>query len=189
MKRLLHLAARVYPAAWRRRYGVEFRALLDENAPRWHDMADILIGGLQMRLAHTRPAIAVMAFGAAGAIAAAGIALATVGRFVSTGTMHIQPAARPAAAAVVRLEVTSADARQAQHVAADLMSRIVEANMTRSASEPPGTVVQIIDPSAEPRTAVPPRRIAAAGIGGLGGGALVGMLFGRRRRRPSPTTS
>jgi len=246
MKRLLRLAARLYPAAWRNRYGVEFQALLDDNTPRWRDLADILIGGLEMRLAHAHTGIAVAAFSAAGAIAAAAIAFATFDRFVSAGTMHIRPAAQPAASAVVRLEdrvpglardafndaflgyvietrglyrrerdraqtsmttlvtrmrgdigldllsptlvrvsFTSTDAQQTQRVVTDLMSRLVEANLTRSVSEPSATVVQVIDPSGEGRIDVPPQRVAAAGIGGLGGGALVGMLFGLRRRRPS----
>jgi len=42
MKRLLRLAARAYPAAWRVRYGVEFEALLDEVKPRWRDIVDVL---------------------------------------------------------------------------------------------------------------------------------------------------
>ena len=31
IRKLIHLAARVYPAHWRQRYGVEFAALLDDS--------------------------------------------------------------------------------------------------------------------------------------------------------------
>jgi hypothetical protein len=43
------MAAWLYPADWRRRYGVEFQCLLDDTSPRWRDLLDVLLGGLQMR--------------------------------------------------------------------------------------------------------------------------------------------
>lgn len=49
MRRLIRMAAWLYPAEWRRRYGVEFQCLLDDTSPRWRDLFDVLIGGLQMR--------------------------------------------------------------------------------------------------------------------------------------------
>jgi len=50
MRRLIRMATWLYPAEWRRRYGVEFQCLLDDASPRWRDLFDVLGGGLQMRL-------------------------------------------------------------------------------------------------------------------------------------------
>jgi hypothetical protein len=42
MKRMLKLLARLYPAEWRRRYGAEYEALLEEKTPRVRDLFDVL---------------------------------------------------------------------------------------------------------------------------------------------------
>jgi LPS O-antigen subunit length determinant protein (WzzB/FepE family) len=41
MRLLLRFAARLYPRAWRERYGAEFEALLDDAHPRWTDLFDV----------------------------------------------------------------------------------------------------------------------------------------------------
>ena len=82
---------------------------------------------------------------------------------------------------VAQVSFTSADARQAQQVARDLVSELIRANLyERSAS-----VVELIDPPDEPRVSVSLRRVAAAGLDGLGGGALIGTLIVLLRRRPA----
>jgi hypothetical protein len=53
MRRLLRLAAWLYPPAWRTRYGAEFAALLEDSEPGWHDLLDILKGALTMQLTST----------------------------------------------------------------------------------------------------------------------------------------
>jgi uncharacterized protein involved in exopolysaccharide biosynthesis len=50
MKRLLHLAMRLYPAQWRARYGVEFQYLLDDSRAGWRDLLDVARTGLHLRL-------------------------------------------------------------------------------------------------------------------------------------------
>jgi hypothetical protein len=244
MKRLLRLAARLYPAAWWDRYGVEFQALLDETKPRWRDIVDVLNGGLRMRLKRAHPALTVAVFGIVGALGAGATAFSTAERFASTGTMtvrlggpstasetakleNVMPRLARAAFSrdtligiiekhqlyrseraqssvervvnrmrgdigiqlishsVVQVSFISADARQAQQVARDLMSELVRANLY----ERSGSVVQLIDPPDEPKVSVSPRRVAAAGLGGLGGGALVGTLIGLLRRRPTRPAS
>src|SRR5262245_60102031 len=92
MKRWLHLAARLYPAVWRARYGVEFQALVDETTPMWRDIVDVLNGGLQMRLRRAHPALTAAAIGVVGALASAAIAFNTAARFASRGTMNVRPA-------------------------------------------------------------------------------------------------
>src|ERR1051325_839280 len=93
MRRLLRFAARLYPAAWRDRYGIEFQALLDETEPRWRDVVDVVIGGLQMRVGSAHPALTVVAFSMVGAAAAAENAYNVVDRFASRGTMNVRPPA------------------------------------------------------------------------------------------------
>jgi hypothetical protein len=43
-------AIRCYPSAWRKRYGAEFAALLEDVGPGWRDWWDVARGGLKMRL-------------------------------------------------------------------------------------------------------------------------------------------
>jgi hypothetical protein len=243
MKRLLGLAAWLYPAAWRDRYGVEFRALLDDTDPRWRIIVDVLIGGLQMRLRSLHPALTVVAFSVIGALAAAAIAYNIVDRFASTGTMNVRPPVPLQASdtawlqdrmprlahdafsreflariirkhglylqrgqsstddlvnrmrgdiriqllsrSLVQVSFAAADARQAQEVTGDLMALLVDANFATNGE----SVVQMIDLPDEPRPSVSPRRIAVAGVGGTGVGALLGALITIRRRRPSQPAS
>jgi uncharacterized protein involved in exopolysaccharide biosynthesis len=244
MKRLLRLAARLYPAAWRDRYGVEFQALLDETKPSWRDVVDVLNGGLQMRLRRAHPALTVAVFGIAGAVGAGAIAFSTTNRFESTGTMIVRPGDPSTASKTARLEnvmprlardafsrdtlmyiiekdhlyrseraqsstedvvnrmrgdigiqlisrsivqvsFTSADFRQTQQVADDLMRQIVRSNLYEGS----GSVVQLIDPPDEPQVSVSPRRVAVASLCGLGGGALIGTLIRLLRRRVSQPAS
>ena len=51
--RLARLALRLYPLAYRRRYGEEMLALLEDEPPRARAVLDLLRGAL---LAHLRPA-------------------------------------------------------------------------------------------------------------------------------------
>jgi hypothetical protein len=66
-------------------------------------------------------------------------------------------------------------------VTGDLLGRLVTANLTTGR----GSVAQIIDPPDEPKVFVNQRHVAMAGLGGLTGGALLGMLIGWCPRRRS----
>jgi uncharacterized protein involved in exopolysaccharide biosynthesis len=50
MRSLARWAARLYPAAWRARYGVEMEALLEDAGPGWRDLWDIVRGALFMQM-------------------------------------------------------------------------------------------------------------------------------------------
>ena len=50
MKRLLKLLARLYPSAWRNRYGAEYDALLEDTTPRTQDAFNVLWGATKMHL-------------------------------------------------------------------------------------------------------------------------------------------
>jgi hypothetical protein len=49
MKRLAIYLAGLYPQRWRKRYGREFEALLEEANLTWSDLCDIVVGALRMR--------------------------------------------------------------------------------------------------------------------------------------------
>ena len=49
MRNLIRWATKLYPPAWRDRYGVEFDALLNEVGPSWRDLFNVLGGALSVR--------------------------------------------------------------------------------------------------------------------------------------------
>jgi hypothetical protein len=49
-RKALAWTALLYPAKWRRRYGVEFAALLEQANGGWRDLADVAGGGLMMQM-------------------------------------------------------------------------------------------------------------------------------------------
>lgn len=61
MRRLLQLSARLYPRAWRERYGMEFDALLEDIPPSWRQASDILREALRMQVAEKRAYILTIA--------------------------------------------------------------------------------------------------------------------------------
>src|SRR5690242_3070098 len=50
MRPLIRVAARLYPKAWRTRYGSEFAALLEDIKPGWGGFLDIVKGALAMQV-------------------------------------------------------------------------------------------------------------------------------------------
>src|SRR5215475_1382837 len=48
--RAMEWAARLYPARWRRRYGTEFGALLEQAGSGWGEMTDVLKGAVAMHM-------------------------------------------------------------------------------------------------------------------------------------------
>jgi hypothetical protein len=52
MRRAIQLAATLYPQAVRKRYGLEFDALLEDYNPGWREFSDVLRGALKMRMAN-----------------------------------------------------------------------------------------------------------------------------------------
>jgi hypothetical protein len=50
MRRILKMLARMYPAAWRERYGAEYEALIEDAEPRARDGVDVFWGAMKMRI-------------------------------------------------------------------------------------------------------------------------------------------
>jgi Rieske Fe-S protein len=85
--RLQRMALRLYPRAWRERYGDELLAVLVERRSGWRDLPDLLLGALDARLNfRLRPADRVLMAAPAGSVSAA----------VATVPSHLQrPERRP----------------------------------------------------------------------------------------------
>jgi hypothetical protein len=50
MKRILKFLARLYPSAWRKRYGAEYEALLEQTETRLRDLFDVCWGAFKMQM-------------------------------------------------------------------------------------------------------------------------------------------
>ena len=90
MRRLMRLAARLYPAAWRVRYGAEFEALLEDMEPRWRDVWNVVGGATNMQMTTWTGWKMVAALGAAGAIAMAVAAAVMQPVYQSSAVMRVQ---------------------------------------------------------------------------------------------------
>ena len=89
MRRWIRLAARLYPARWRRRYGAEFDALLEDATPTWRDAIDVGLGALEMHMnAWSFPKLAIVC-GLAGAILAAAMAVRMPDNYISEAVLRV----------------------------------------------------------------------------------------------------
>ena len=92
MRQLIHWTARLYPAAWRDRYGEELDALIEDIQPQWEDLFNVLLGALRMQMT-TRNSLKILAAATlAGALVAGVLAFRTPDRYVSTAVVRITPA-------------------------------------------------------------------------------------------------
>jgi uncharacterized protein involved in exopolysaccharide biosynthesis len=91
VRRLNRLAFRLYPAAWRKRYGAEFNALLNDVNPRWWDVLDILRGALQMQLTTWGTWKIAAAFGLFGMLAGGAASFIPPHSYTSTTVLRFLP--------------------------------------------------------------------------------------------------
>ena len=89
MRRLARWAARLYPAAWRARYGVEMEALLEDARPRGGDLWDVLRGALFMQMTSLSFWKILSGCALAGVLAAGIWSAALPKRYVSTAVVRI----------------------------------------------------------------------------------------------------
>jgi hypothetical protein len=97
MRRALLLLARLYPRAWRERYGAEFNALMEDVPPDWREFTDVLGGAIKMQLTNQAAYLklaAVMAM--VGAVAAIGLSFASSNHYTSTAVLRMTPPHDPA---------------------------------------------------------------------------------------------
>jgi hypothetical protein len=88
MKFLVSLAVLIYPREWRKRYGEEFAALLDDSGGGWNVLGDVLFGGLKMRTMKTDLRLC-LGLGLAGLAIAAAMSFQMPKRFRSEATAQI----------------------------------------------------------------------------------------------------
>ena len=82
-------AARLYPAAWRARYGDELEVLLEDAGARWTDLLDILRGALLMQMNGLGFWKIAAGFTLAGALLAGAWSLTVPDRYVSRAVLRI----------------------------------------------------------------------------------------------------
>ncbi len=82
-------AARLYPAAWRARYGDELEVLLEDTGARWTDLLDILRGALLMQLSGIGFWKIAAGFTLAGALISGVWSLTVPDRYVSSAVLRI----------------------------------------------------------------------------------------------------
>jgi uncharacterized protein involved in exopolysaccharide biosynthesis len=96
MKRWIALAATLYPQSWRKEYGEEFSALLDDVRPRGRVLANVVGGAIRMQITNgTNWMKLALAMAAAGAIVAAGASFAVAPRYVSSAVISVTPQPDP----------------------------------------------------------------------------------------------
>ena len=95
-ERLIRFAGRLYPTPWRRRYGIEFEALLEDTSRNWQDVLDVLLGALKMQLTTWNFGKIAAGFGVAGALLCSVVSfVALPDQFVSSTLLHVNTMEEP----------------------------------------------------------------------------------------------
>jgi len=94
MKRVLRFLIYLYPAWWRRRYGRELEALLEDSGSRWRDVWDLFRGATEMQMSKWTFAAIVVACGIAGLVLSCvgALSMSIPYRYRSTAILKIEPA-------------------------------------------------------------------------------------------------
>ena len=95
----MRFLARLYPASWRQRYGVEFAALLEDISPDWRASLDITKGALEMQIRSWNFGKILAITGVTGALLALGLSFAIPRQYVSTAVLKVDPPPSPVTAA------------------------------------------------------------------------------------------
>jgi LPS O-antigen subunit length determinant protein (WzzB/FepE family) len=131
MRSLVRWAARLYPAAWRARYGEEMEALLEDVGPGGGDLWDVLRGALFMQMTSLSFGKILAGCTLAGVLAAGVWSLAQPNRYVSTAVVRIS-IANPATGGPADLEETMGHMQAVQQDTfsrSSLASIIVQQNL------------------------------------------------------------
>jgi len=91
MNWIIRLAMRLYPSWWRRRYGDELAALVEDSGPTWWTVLDIGKQGLAMQIRDYRsPLYLVLGCALLGAGVGASVFAATPPRWTSASSIEVQ---------------------------------------------------------------------------------------------------
>jgi hypothetical protein len=91
VKRLTHFLARLYPASWRKRYGDEFEALVEDAKPTWRHAVDVFRGAIKMQATTWTFSRIVLASVIAGALLSQAISLLLPAHYVSQILIQAKP--------------------------------------------------------------------------------------------------
>jgi hypothetical protein len=92
MKRALRFLSRLYPSSWRKRYGSEFDALLEDSKPSAHDAFDVFCGALKMQMTTWSFRRVTLASTVAGTLVAVALSLASSAHYLSQAVLTFTPA-------------------------------------------------------------------------------------------------
>lgn len=95
MKRVLRFLIKFYPAWWRRRYGRELEALLEDSGSSWLDVWDLFQGAMQMQMSKLSFGSIMTICGLAGLVVAGALAFSIPNRYESTAIFKIQAGDQP----------------------------------------------------------------------------------------------
>lgn len=91
MKRTLKFLARLYPRSWRKRYGAEFDALLEDATPSVRDTLDTLWGAFKMQVTTWSFGRITLVGSLAGVLVAAAISFAVPLHYLSQSFVEVTP--------------------------------------------------------------------------------------------------
>jgi len=95
-ERLIRFAGRLYPLSWRRRYEVEFEALLEDTSRDWRDVLDVVLGALKMQMMTWNFGKITAAFGLAGALLCGALSfIAMPDRYTSIAVLRLTKSLLP----------------------------------------------------------------------------------------------
>jgi hypothetical protein len=92
MKRAMSFLARLYPKSWRKRYGPEFDALLEDSKPSARDIFDVFCAALKMQMRTWSFERVTLAGSVAGLLLALALSLALRAHYLSQAVLILTPA-------------------------------------------------------------------------------------------------
>jgi hypothetical protein len=128
MKHTMRFLVRLYPSSWRKRYGVEFNALLEDATLSKHDAFDIFLGALKMQMTTWGFARITLACSMAGILVAALVSFAVPVHYVSQTVLTVTHADKSAVVDESARGVMN-DMKQYVFSREYLMSAILEHNL------------------------------------------------------------
>jgi hypothetical protein len=92
MKRIVRLVAWLYPSSWRKRYGAEFDALVEDTTLTVRDSFDVFWGALKMQMTTWNFGRITLSCAVAGMLVAAAVSFALPAHYLSQATLIVTPA-------------------------------------------------------------------------------------------------
>ena len=206
VRRWIRIASRLYPSRWRRRYGAEFDALLEDTRPTLKNALDVAWGALEMHMKMLTFSKLAVLCGVSGAILAAVMAVRMPGKYVSEAVIRVSGDAQSVRLFRDRVlpraltpkhdisitnpnsragrpnefdftvRYSDRDAAQAEITGHQIVSRIVKASLLEGIKASARTQVRLLSPLKLTDTVVRPNRPLVTALGFGAGLALASLL-------------